>query len=1137
MIKDLLTAKRGGIYEDILLNARDGLPVAVFGVSFPEKCRLAATAGVPVVFIVRDGVTAEKAVKEIMQMSGEKAVYLPPKDDVLLFKSAFNKDRLYKRLSALYEIREGVRTVVTTFEALSELFPKKIDYLKIVKDEDYDLYEVIEKLVSLGYARVPACDRRGTFSVRGDILEVFPINSELCYRAEFFGDTVEKIKDENGNETTSFTAITSSDVIISKSETERIKEKLKLSYSKYGKLIVKSEAVKIYNALTEKLETDLFDDSLQYVFPLIENSTRNFFDIFSENALVIYDECKITLANLKHLNKEFYERYDGLLRTGDALDIIKEQFVPEEELLNYLSKAKKLAVETLNSEIAAFRPLKTYSVNRSPVTRYFLNPKELISDAENWKLTGYSVLVAAGDEMVAEGVYSELKNAALSPKYFADVPPDISGICVTPERLDQGFISHDEKLAVIGTGDITVKKKKEKSVKRKRNDLFSAPTVGDFAVHETFGVGVIRGVKKISTVEGTKAYVELEYAGGDRLYVSTDQMDKLSKYLGGSETPSLNRIGGGEFERIKERVRKSIAEMTINLKKLYAERKAKKGFEFSPDNALTEEFENSFEYEETEDQLLSLEEIKSDMQSCKVMDRLLCGDVGFGKTEIAFRACFKAICDGKQAAIVAPTTILAEQHFRTAIERFKGFGVRTGVLNRFRSSSEIKATIESLKNGDVDLIIGTHRLFSKDIKFHDLGLLVIDEEQRFGVEHKEKLKLIKENVDTLTLSATPIPRTLHLSLSGIRDISTINTPPKQRIPVQTIVSELTDSLIKDALYRELSRGGQAFVLYNRVDTIYKFADRIKTLVPEAKVIVAHGQMPEKTLENGVNEFYSGKADVLVATTIIENGIDMPRANTLIVESSDKLGLSTLYQLKGRVGRGNLMAYAYFTYPENKVLTEEAYKRLTALMEYTEMGSGYKIAMRDLEIRGAGNVLGKQQHGHMDKVGYELYGKLLKEELGERVKGEETELDIKADAYIPDGYIEDETARMEAYKQIAEIRTENEAERVTASLKDSFGKLPEEVVTLIKIAVLKSAAYAAGASEISISMKRAVMLLKDIDCLKGGGILKAVNEYKGSATLSFGDFPTVTFSVNGGKPANEIALMTEFLTFALKNNKN
>ena len=734
------------------------------------------------------------------------------------------------------------------------------------------------------------------------------------------------------------------------------------------------------------------------------------------------------------------------------------------------------------------------------------------------------------DENYAKSMYAELSMANVKVTYLREITESVAGVNVVVYPLSTGFIEHDSKLVILGQNDVFLKKQVKKTIKKKRGDLFSAPSVGDFAVHEHFGVGLIKGVKKIRTVEGTSEYVELEYAGGDRLYVSTEQMDKLSKYLGGNETPTLNKIGGGEFERIKQRVRQAISKMTINLKKLYAQRRERKGFEFSPENELTQEFANSFEFEETEDQLASYEEIREDMESTKVMDRLLCGDVGFGKTEVALRACFKAIIDGKQTAIVAPTTILSEQHYVTAKSRFADFGIRIAVLNRFRTALEQQKTIEKLSNGEIDLIIGTHRLFSKDVKFKDLGLLVIDEEQRFGVEHKEKLKTLKENVDTLTLSATPIPRTLHLSLSGIRDISSINTPPKQRIPVQTAVTELTDSLVKDAVRRELSRGGQVFILYNRVDSIYYFAEKVKNLIPSAKIIVAHGQMPERILENNISDFYAGKGDVLIATTIIENGIDMPRANTLIVEGSDRLGLSTLYQLKGRVGRGNLMAYAYFTFTEGKVLSDVAYKRLSALMEFTEMGSGYKIAMRDLELRGAGNVLGKEQHGHMDRVGYELYNKLLKEELGETTINQSLELEIKADAYIPDSYVPSESAKMDAYKQIAEIRSMADRSRVESSLTENYGKIPKVVSTLIDIAELKFKAEEVGVSKIVISMHVAKIYLKNLDSLKDGKITSSLNKYKQNATLYFEEVPIISFKCGDGAPDQAILFINKFLSF-------
>ncbi len=1130
MLKRLIRSpKYGGEYNQIVDSVCGGIPTAVFGVSFAEKCRLVSSFEGSVLYVVRDIITAKKAVSEISQITGEKVVLLNAKDDTLLYKSAFDKENLYKRLTALYDIENGAKITVTTFEALMQLFPKKVYRLTLEKDKEYDLLTIPSELIKLGYTRCEVCESAGTFSLRGDTLTLYPINDDAIYRLDFFGDTLEKIK-AKGKEYNSVTAVMTTDCVISVSEVESIKKELKNSTKKYGTLIVGEKARGLYDKLVDKLESDLFDPSLQYVLPLIENKTDNFTTYFPKDTVVVYDESKITYEILKYHYQEHLERVDSILRMGEGLDFIKNSVSSEERVKELLSGYKSLAVQTLTAKIPFFNPLKTYNLRTAPVSRYFLKSDDLVSDVRAWGIIDFTVILCCGDYMNAEKVYYKLLENKIPAKFSDDVDENTQGIVVTTISLDSGFICHDGRLVVIGTGDLFVKKSQGKPVKRKRGDLFTAPEVGGFAVHERFGVGLVKGVKRINTVEGGKDYVELEYAGGDRLYVSTDQMDRLSKYLGGSETPTLNRIGNGEFERIKERVKASIAKMTVNLKKLYAERQSAKGYAYSEDNALTAEFDNAFGFEETEDQISSMQEIKADMESGRVMDRLLCGDVGFGKTEVAFRACFKAIMDGKQVAMIAPTTILSQQHYLTAIQRFKDFGVRIDVLNRFKTPKKQKELIKAVEDGEIDFIIGTHRLFSKDIKFKDLGLLIVDEEQRFGVEHKEKLKLLKENVDTLVLSATPIPRTLHMSLSGIRDISTINTPPKQRIPVQTVVAELTDSLIKDALSRELLRGGQAFILYNRVEDIYLFADKVKKIVPTAKIIVAHGQMPEKELENSVMAFYNGEADVLIATTIIENGIDVPRANTLIVESSDRLGLSTLYQLKGRVGRGNLMAFAYFTYTEGKILTDASYKRLSALMEYTEMGSGYKIAMRDLELRGAGNVLGKEQHGHLDRVGYELYSKLLKEELGEVTKNAELELDIKADAYIPENYIESEKVRMDIYKQIAEISSHADKQRIVNYLTEEFGVPPKAVLTLIDIAVLKIKALGVEAIKLSISLNVARLTLKNLQSLKDGRITSRLKDCKGKVTLTFDERPVLVFAVDGGKPQDEISAMIDFLTF-------
>ncbi len=651
-------------------------------------------------------------------------------------------------------------------------------------------------------------------------------------------------------------------------------------------------------------------------------------------------------------------------------------------------------------------------------------------------------------------------------------------------------------------------------------------------MHEVHGIGRVLGSKKISTTEGTKDYVAVEYQGGDVLYVPVEQMDILTRYLGGEKRPKLSKIGGADFEKIKKSVKESIKKMSFDLKKLYGERQASEGFAFTADGELEKAFASAFPFEETPDQIAADKDVKADMTSGKVMDRLICGDVGFGKTEVAFRAVFRAIANGKQAAMLAPTTILTEQHYNTAAERFKDFGVRIAVLNRFKTAGEQKKIITDLKDGKIDFVIGTHRLLSGDVAFKDLGLLVLDEEQRFGVEHKEKIKLLKKNVDTLTLTATPIPRTLHMSLSGIRSISVINTPPKKRLPVQTYVVEETEVLIADAITREINRGGQAFVLYNRVESIFTFAARLQALMPKLKITVVHGRMDEKAMESSVIGFYKGRSDVLVSTTIIENGIDLPRANTLIVIDADRLGLSTLYQLKGRVGRSDRLAYAYFTFKRDKVLSNTAFERLNAIIEFTEMGSGIKIAMRDLEIRGAGNVLGGEQHGHMDKIGYELYSKLLREEISG--KEEKTpELDVRLNAYIPESYIEGSVARMDAYKEIAEINSEQAEKDFISAIEGAYGELPEEVFNLINIAVVKYLAMKISAVKITVSKSETSLSFATFNAFNNEKLMSAIEKYKDKARISMSATPKLEFIRSGENNAEMLGLLRRFLTLSVK----
>lgn len=1135
MLKDYLTPENlGGELAEIGQNIRGGIPSAVFGVNFAEKCLIASSVGLPVLYIVKDGLYGAKIAEELTALSGERTVYLPAKDDVLLYKSAFDRTSLFARLNALYEIKNGARFVVTTFQSLLQLFPRDIPTIKIRKNEVYDIDGIVNKLVKFGYRRVEFADDRATFALRGDILEINPVNGEYSYRVDFFGDEVESVfrfygeDRENKTAVTEFEIIAATDVIVGDDEVEDIKQTLRQSLSKFGTLSVRDDARKIVNDLEEKLDGGVPCGELQFVMPILKSVTDDFTTYMPMDTLVVYDESKMLVDGITATLKDHSERLLTLGRAGKIFDFSARQLSDCRKLIKRLNSFREVAFQNITTTIIFFNPLKTYSLRCSPVARYTADFEAIYNDVKNWKFGGYKVIICCGNDKRADSLSDELYARGCMCVRGDNAEARNGVAVVTSYFLPSGLIYHSAKLVLIGTGDLYIATKENKRIKRKRGDLFQAPEVGDYAVHEVHGIGYVKGVKRITTQEGSKDYVAVEYLGGDTLYVGVDQMDKLTKYMGGGEKPRLNRIGGKEFERIKERVKASISEMTIDLKKLYKARKEKKGFAFSADDAFSEEFDEAFEFEPTEDQIQSVAEIKADMESEKVMDRLLCGDVGFGKTEVAFRAAFKAIADGKQVALVCPTTILCEQHYRAAKKRFENFGVRIESLNRFKTSAQQKKIITDLADGLISFVIGTHRLFGSDVKFHDLGLLVLDEEQRFGVEHKEKLKLLKENVDTLTMTATPIPRTLHMSLAGIRDISVINTPPNIRIPVQTYVVEESDALFKDAITRELAREGQVLVMHNRVETIYKLADKLKTIVPEAKIIVAHGQMDAKTLEDSVMKFYDGDYNVLVATTIIENGIDLPRANTIIVTDSDKLGLSTLYQLKGRVGRSNVMAHAYFTFDRDKVMSEAAYKRLSALTEFTEMGSGYKIAMRDLEIRGAGNVMGKEQHGHMDKVGYELYNKLLKESLGETKKESDVELDVNMDAYIPEDYISTSSSRMDCYKQIAEITADEDDERVTRSLEEYYGKIPREVRNLILIAKLKAAAKKRGAVKVAVGSKKSYVELADISCLQNAGLMDELLRRKDKISFEFSATPVIDFSKSGSSAEDTAKYMLETL---------
>ena len=1118
----------GGEYPLLAQEIRRGTPTAVFGVSDSLKYLLAGLIEYPIVYITADHVSAKKAAENIAALSGKKTELLAAKDEVLLYRKALSKDSLYQRLRGIASLYKGGEVTVAEIDALIQLFPKTLPTLTLEEGEEFDFASLPAYLTQMGYTRNFEVEAQGVFALRGDILDIYPIGEENPARVDFFGDTVEKIKPYDlatGARLPTLkklTILSATDVIVSENDRVRVQNALE----KGVKGFTDSEAY----TRAKEIEGEILSEerlSSSFVLPLLENTT-DFFSILPENAVLIFDEGKSLWDKFNGLYKEHEERFHRLQAGGEAFDFTLGQYIEKDKFLSGILAKRRIVLQTFTGNPFFFEPLKIYNFTATPTAKYLNGFPALLTDIKNWKKGGYRVLLYCGENARAIKMTENLAEEYISTVKLPDDLAELQGVCVLEDKLEKGFVLHSCKTAVIGVSDLYTKAPDTRRIRRKRGDMFSAPEVGDFVVHETHGIGKVVGTKKIETTDGTKEYIALAYKDGDMLYVPAESMDALSKYVGDSN-PNLSKIGGAEFERVKARVKASLKKLAFDLKQLYAERTEKKGYPFPENEVFMQEFEQAFEHELTPDQASSVSEIKEDMCSEKVMDRLLCGDVGFGKTEVAFRAVYLCALAGKQAALMCPSTVLCKQHFHTAQARFEQFGLKIAALNRFNTPKETEKILQGLADGSIDFVIGTHRLLSSDVKFKNLGLLVLDEEQRFGVEHKEKIKHIRKDIDCLTMTATPIPRTLHMSLSGIRDISTIHTPPVERLPVQTYVVEETETLIRDACIRELSRGGQVFILYNKVESIFTFAASVRRILPEATVSVAHGRMDKNALENAVLDFYGGNSDILVTTTIIENGVDLPNANTIIVIDSDRLGISQLYQLKGRVGRSSRLAHAYFTYKAERVMTENAAARLKAIMEFTELGSGYKLAMRDLEIRGAGNVLGAEQHGHMDKVGYELYAKLLKEELtGESHVS--AELDIRTTAYISEKYIESSAGRLDTYKQIAEISSISDYKRVYASLQDTYGELPRSVENLMVIAVLKSYAAKFNVKKITVAKGVGALEFPSLESLGDKRVQAALDKYALETRLNMTEAPVVEF-FKGRDAAELMAQMTKFLKFA------
>ncbi len=1106
--------------------------MTVLGSSFAEMCLSLASTGHFCLFVAADEIEGERICRELEAVCGGKVPLIVGREEPLMFVRS-SRILTYRRLAALAELPEAKHAVVTA-EALLYAFPDakrfRAHVLRFSKDADYDYAHLAALLAEAGYRREGTCENEASFSLRGDILDVWPAGAENPVRLEFFGDTLTEIRvfdPESGKSVRALEEVSvtpATDIFASREELAAalsgFKRDIDAADLEPGAFV---KLKNIYNELARLVEAGSSDPVLEYLQPWLERGSISAF--LGQDSLVVLCESKHIADRLKNLYGEFYARLDNFVLCGGNVAAHRRVFPEPEEVFDF-DEFRKISFQSISTTDPLILPKKILNRKSVPAPQYKNNLPEFVGDVRNWILNGYRVVVACGEQ--TKEVYYHLSNLGAA---FDD--PN-SPVLLLNDDLPEGFLSHEKKLALFGKKDL-FRSAKKKQLKKSRKEIFSGANVGDYVVHELHGIGRCKGICRLSGEFSDKEYLSVEFRDGDTLYVPCDQMDVLSKY-NGDDVPKLNKLGGAEFSRLKERVRKSVHAMAIDLKDLYAERESKKGFVFSPDGELQKEFEDEFEFEETPDQITSILEIKRDMESGKIMDRLLCGDVGYGKTEVALRAAFKAVVDGKQVAFLSPTTLLSEQHYKLIKKRFEHFGVRVAKLNRFSAPAETRAVLEGLAQGKVDVVSGTHRLLSADVKFSDLGLLVLDEEQRFGVAHKEKLKDFKRDVDVLTLSATPIPRTLHMSLSGIRDISILSTPPKERLPVQTFVTEYSDELLRDAVMREIARGGQAFILYNEVSTIYKFASHVKDFLPDAELVVAHGQMNETSFEENIRKFYDGEANVLVCTTIIENGIDIKNANTMLVYDADRFGLAQLYQLRGRVGRSNRLAHVYFCYQADKVLTETAYKRLEAIMQFTEFGSGFKIAMKDLEIRGAGDVLGAEQHGHISKIGYDLYCKILKEEV-ERLSGAETrknvEIDIDAEAFIPETYIAESGTRISVYQNISNISKLSDCDEMLDDLLDVYGKPPASVLNLFTIAKIKLLAGEIGANAVKVKNKGAGIFFPDTAVLANERVVAALGEFPRDAVLSPSDKPVILFRTKDRRLSAVFDLIYEFLVKCTK----
>ena len=1027
----------------------------------------------------------------------DRNTVLYPAKDMIFYQADVQGNRLtMERMRVLRRILEGVPvTVVTTFDALMA-YQAPIDALRrgmisLRKGQELPYQQIAEVLTATGYKKVYQVEEPGQFAMRGGILDIFDLTEENPYRIELWGDEVDSIRSFDVQSQRSIEQLSSvsiypaTELVLFEEDIQKGAAEIEKEGKQMEKTLreamnteeahrIKVQTAELLEQLSESRSSVNLDSYIRYFY----QNPVSFLDFFDrENTLFVMDEPARLKEHADAVALEFRESMSQRLQKGYALPGQTRLLSTPQETAARLAGRHVLLLSAISQKDVLLDTKEQFFVTAGSTAPYNNSFEALVKDLKRYKKNGYRVLLLSASRTRAKRLAKDLAEQELSAFYSEDPEraPEAGEVMTGCGYVRKGFEYPLLKYVILSESDIfgadKKKKKKRKKYEGQKIHDFTELHIGDYVVHENHGLGIYRGIEKVEVENVVKDYMKIEYRDGGNLYILATGFDVIQKYASAdAKQPKLNKLGTQEWNRTRTKVKGAVDEVAKDLVELYALRMEKNGFPFDKDTVWQKEFEEMFPFEETEDQLAAIDATKADMESRRIMDRLICGDVGYGKTEIAIRAAFKAVQSGKQVVFLVPTTILAQQHYNTFVQRMKDFPVRVELLSRFRSAAEQKKTIADLKKGLVDIVIGTHRVLSNDVGYKDLGLLIVDEEQRFGVTHKEKLKKLKENVDVLTLTATPIPRTLHMSLSGIRDMSVLEEAPGERVPIQTYVMEYNDEMVREAIVRELARGGQVYYVYNRVGNIADIAASIAGLVPEANVAFAHGQMKEHELERIMYDFIDGEIDVLVSTTIIETGLDISNVNTIIIHDSDSMGLSQLYQLRGRVGRSNRTAYAFLMYKRNKMLKETAEKRLQAIREFTELGSGFKIAMRDLEIRGAGSLLGRRQHGHIEAVGYDLYCKMLNEAV-KRLKGAEEEIefptnvDLDVDAYIPPSYIMNEAQKLDIYKRIAGIENENERAEMKDELLDRFGEIPQSVENLLRIALIRQQAHKLFLSEV------------------------------------------------------------------------